>query len=364
LKENAAMSTAQSLQQAWPPPKSPLPIAIIGAGGIVNDAHLPAYRKAGFQVVGIFDENAHRAQLTAERWKIARVWTSLDEVIADTADRNVVFDVAIPPTSTLPLLERLPAAASVLMQKPMGVNLEQARAIVDCCRRKRLVAAVNHQLRFAPYMLAVRDAFQRGWLGAMTDIEMQLNASDPWHLFPFLEQLERVEIQVHSIHYLDLIRSLLGEPAGVYALTIPDARFPKLKSTRSSIILNYGCATRVCLSLNHNYAHGSHRQAATFKFEGDRGVVWIRIGVMLDYPKGQPDLFEIKIEGRDWETLTLAGSWFPDAFIGPMSNLQRFVSGEDAMLLTGVDDVLNTMRLVEAAHESSAGGGTALSRFL
>ena len=57
------MSTAQSLQQAWPPPKNPVPIAIIGAGGIVNDAHMPAYRKAGFQVAGIFDENAHRAQL-------------------------------------------------------------------------------------------------------------------------------------------------------------------------------------------------------------------------------------------------------------------------------------------------------------
>jgi len=43
-------------------------------------------------------------------------------------------------------------------------------------------------------MLALRDAFQRGWLGAMTDVEMQLNCSDPWHLFPFLEQMERVEI--------------------------------------------------------------------------------------------------------------------------------------------------------------------------
>jgi predicted dehydrogenase len=356
------MSPVHSLQQAWPAPKSPIPIAMIGAGGIVNDAHLPAYRKAGFQVLGIFDENTQRAQATAERWKIARVWTSPDEVIVDTAAQNAIFDVSVPPAATLPVLERLPAAASVLIQKPMGANLQQARAIVECCRRKRLIAAVNHQLRFAPYMLAVRDAFRRGWLGAMTDVEMQLNCCDPWHLFPFLEQMERVEIQVHSIHYLDLIRSLLGEPVGVYALTLPDPRFPKLKSTRSSIILNYGNATRVCLSLNHNYAHGSHGQAASFKFEGDRGVVWIRIGVMLDYPKGQPDSFEIKIEGRDWETLTLTGTWFPDAFIGPMSNLQRFVSGEDAVLLTDVNDVLNTMRLVEAAYESSAGGGTAPAR--
>src|SRR5258708_31968683 len=104
-------------------------------------------------------------------------------------------------------------------------------------------------------MLGVRDAFQRGWLGAMTDVEMQLNACDPWHLFPFLEPMERVEIQVHSIHYLDLIRSLLGEPAGVYALTIPDARFPKLKSTRPSIIPNYPCPTPLSPPLHHNDPH-------------------------------------------------------------------------------------------------------------
>ena len=36
------------------------PIAIVGAGGIVNDAHLPAYRKAGFDVIGIYDVRAAR----------------------------------------------------------------------------------------------------------------------------------------------------------------------------------------------------------------------------------------------------------------------------------------------------------------
>ena len=36
-------------------PKSPMSIVIVGAGGIVSDAHLPAYKKAGFKVLGIFD---------------------------------------------------------------------------------------------------------------------------------------------------------------------------------------------------------------------------------------------------------------------------------------------------------------------
>jgi predicted dehydrogenase len=349
----------QSLRQCWERPSNPAPIVIIGAGGIVNDAHVPAYRKAGFRVAGVFDVDVQRATDTAARWDVPIVFEHLGDAVKTP---GVVFDLALPPSAILPVLDALPDGAAVLIQKPMGEDLAHAQAIVHCCERKRLVAAVNHQLRFAPYMLAVRDAMQRGWLGRMSDVEMHLNIADPWHLFPFLESLDRVEIQVHSIHYVDLIRSLLGEPQGVYALTLPDARFPKLKSTRSSIILNYGDGARVCLSLNHNYAHGEHGQSAMFKFEGTDGVMWVQIGVVLDYPKGRPDKVEVKLHGQDWSQLQLSGTWFPDAFIGPMSNLQRFVAGEDSDLMSSVRDVLKTMAVVEAAYQSSASGGAPLPR--
>jgi predicted dehydrogenase len=351
------MNNVQDLQQAWPLPSKALPIVSIGTGGIVQDAHMPAYRKAGFVVQGVFDLDTARAHKLAQQWGIATVYTTLAQAVAE---RGVVFDLALPPAAIVDVLEALPDGATVLIQKPMGKDLSHARAIVQTCQRKRLVAAVNHQLRFAPYMLAVRDAMQRGWLGSMSDVEMHMNVADPWHLFPFLESMERVEIQVHSIHYLDLIRSLLGDPSGVHALTVADARYPKLKSTRSSIILNYGAGARVCLSLNHNYAHGEQGQTAMFKFEGTEGVMWVQLGVMLDYPKGRPDTVEVKLQGHDWQTLALQGTWFPDAFIGPMSNLQRFAAGEDATLVTSVADVLRTMALVEAAYISSASGGVPL----
>ena len=37
------------------PESHKLPIAIVGAGGIVDGAHLPAYKKAGLEIVGITD---------------------------------------------------------------------------------------------------------------------------------------------------------------------------------------------------------------------------------------------------------------------------------------------------------------------
>jgi hypothetical protein len=41
-----------------------------------------------------------------------------------------------------------------------------------------------------------------------------------------------------------------------------------------------------------------------------------------------------------------------------MSNLQRFVAGEDLALISPVDDAIRTMALVEACYQSSASGGT------
>jgi predicted dehydrogenase len=66
----------------------------------------------------------------------------------------------------------------------------------------------------------------------------------------------------------------------------------------------------------------------------------------------------VALENGCWQQVALRGSWFIEAFEGPMSNLQRFVAGEDAALISPVDDALKTMALVEACYLSSASGGT------
>ena len=83
----------------------------------------------------------------------------------------------------------------------------------------------------------------------------------------------------------------------------------------------------------------------------------LSMGVNLDYPKGRPDWLEITNERGDWRRVELIGSWFVDAFRGPMSNLQRFVVGEDDELVSSVDDAWHTMAVVEACYLSDAAGG-------
>jgi len=346
---------ASTLSQVWPTPTRPSPIVVIGAGDIVRDAHLPGYAKAGFPVAGVFDIDRAAAEARACEFGIPRVFGTMEEAVAVP---GVVFDVATPPKAHETILAQLPDGAAVLFQKPMGRTLESAARIRDLCARKNLTAAVNFQLRFSAHMLAIRDLVARGELGDIVEVEARLNLQTPWNTFPFLVGEQRVEILIHTIHYLDLIRSFLGNPQRVYARTVKHPKFPDLASTRSSIILDYGDMLRCCLSINHCHPFGTEHAAATFRIEGTEGCAVATLGLLLDYPRGQPDRLDIypRSVGR-WLPVPLAGGWFPDGFIGTMSNLQRCASGEDAMLVSPVEDAYETMRLVEACYTSDERGG-------
>jgi predicted dehydrogenase len=76
--------------------------------------------------------------------------------------------------------------------------------------------------------------------------------------------------------------------------------------------------------------------------------------LLLDYPIGEPDELWMGRRGDALEQIPLAGRWFPDAFIGVMGNLQRYVAGEDEKLETSVENAWRTMALVEACYQSHA----------
>jgi predicted dehydrogenase len=341
------------LTQAWSRPSRPRPIVIIGAGGIVRAAHLPAYRRMGYPVAGLFDLNPGVAAQTAAEFGVDRVYSTLEEA---TGIAGAVFDLAVPGDQILSIVERLPAGSAVLMQKPMGPDLAAARRIRAAAHDRRLTAAVNFQLRFSPGMLALRDLLDRGALGTLVDIEVRIVIDQPWHTWRFLYGAPRLELPYHSIHYLDAIRGIAGDPVGAYCRTLRHPELPELTDTRSSIILDYGERIRCSLVLNHTHRAGPLHRASQIVVEGTRGAVRLTWGVNLAYPAGPPDTMEIS-RGDGWRAEPLRGSWFTEAFEGPMSNLQRAAAGEDSMLVGSVDDAIRTMALVEACYQSSEAGG-------
>jgi len=338
-----------NLKNRWDQPSKSLPIIFIGAGGIIRNAHLPAYNKLNLNIAGVYDLNLETAKTLAKDFNIPNVYENLDDALNN---KDVVFDIAVPADQLLSIVQKLPLNSYALLQKPMGSNVQEAEKILETCKERQITAALNFQLRFSPMMLCLKDALNKNLLGKIVDVEFHYSYYLPWHLWPFLEKIDRVEIPYNSIHLFDLIRSIFGMPEGVFAYSNTHPKYPKLSDTKTTAILKYRKDLRCALSLNHCYQFGDKNQNANLKVEGTDGVVFITLGSTVNYPNFEKDKFEIKTKDRDWEEVKLGGNWFPEAFEGTMSNLQRYIFKEDSVLETSVEDTIDTMRLIDALMKS------------
>ena len=337
-------------------------ILIIGAGEIVRDSHLPAYKMAGYPVAGIYNRTVKKAQELADKFDIPKVYDDLDKLIADGIEMNAVFDIALPANMTADVLRKLPDNAGVLMQKPMGESIEEAKEILDICKAKKLTAGVNFQLRQEPYMIQLRKMISDGLIGDIYDVDWKVVTLQPWHLWTFLNDKERCEINYHSIHYVDAIRSICGDPKSVYCKTMFSPKSPNLKQTRTSIIMDYGDYLRVNISTNHGHDYGTEHQESYLQIEGTKGAIRLTLGLILDYPEGRPDKLEYyTYEAGEWKEAEIIGSWFPEAFIGTMGGLLRKLEDPSFHYMNSVEDAYRTMCVVEACYKSDKEGRTSVS---
>lgn len=336
------------------PARRDYPIAIVGAGGIINDAHLPAYRKAGFDVVGIYDVRAEKAAATAARFAIPTVYRGLDELLDGPA---AIVDVAVPACENLTVATQVAAAGkAMLLQKPLAEDLATAQAIVATIEEAKIVAAVNQQARWMPAAMAIRDLAARGLLGEIYQVSFLINVETPWHLWPWFVEGPTVEVMYHSIHYLDTIRALLGrEPRLVFAdgSTLPG--FATGGETRTNIQLIFDGELRATVVDTHHNTGGLTDQFAMMRVEGTEGGAVAELGLLKNYPTGAPDSFRYMsrlLQPGTWITPHLSGTWFPDAFIGTMASVMRGLEGQPGAPETSVRDNMGTLRVVLAAYRS------------
>ena len=255
------------------------------------------------------------------------------------------------------VVDKLPENIYAVLQKPLGRSLEEGNKIRKICHEKNIKACMNFQLRFSPIALPVYEAIRQNLLGELVELEVHVNVHTPWELWPFLKTLDRVEVPLHSIHYIDWIRSVLGNPKSLYCQSVKHPKVKELADCRTSAIFNYGDQVRCCMTINHTHSFGRKNQDAYIRLEGTKGAAKMTLGLLLDYPNGEAEELEIITDGTDWVKLDIKGKWFPDAFIGVMANMQRFKNGEDDKLVTSIDDSIHTMAVVDSCGVSSQSGG-------
>ena len=328
-------------------------IGIIGAGAIVNAAHLPAYRKAGFHVVGITDLDRDRADETARQFDVPHVYPSVEALLNDPAVE--IVDIAVPPWHQFELVRQVTAAGKhLLCQKPLSNNYAEAVAIVEMGEAAGVKLAVNQQMRWDQAIRASRNLLDRGWLGQPVSATIDISILTDWRAWPWLLEVEGLDLMYHSIHYFDSLRSLFGQPERVWSSgsSYPDQ--PPKGETRTLTVFEYTDSFRALVSTNHN--NQSDDLYATVRIDGTEGYTAGTFGLLYDYPHGRPDTLTFSSR-KAYPHLSFEHHfeemWVPDSFIGPMGELMSAIE-QDRLPETNGRDNLKTLQLVHAAYRSMA----------
>lgn len=335
------------------PPKHDYGIGIVGCGGIVNYAHLPAYRANGLNIVACYDLDSATAQRTAQAHGIATVAPTLDALLAD--ERVQIVDIAVPPWKQLETVEQVAAAGKhMLCQKPLSNTYSEAARIVALAQQAGVKLAVNQQMRWDAGMRVSRQLLDAGALGQPTDARIEVNVQTPWDMWPWLAASPQLEVMFHSIHYLDSLRYLFGEPELVSSF---HSKYPGQKSigeSKTITVLEYTSGLQVLVDANHS--NWSDDLYAIFRFLGTAGIIDGTLGLMYDYPKGRADSLRFQARGegaQPWHEAALSTMWIPDAFIGPMASLMDAIQTDGEPITSGADN-LKTLQVVNAAYRSAA----------
>lgn len=341
-----------------PRDKSP-GIGCIGAGFIMADCQLVAYRAAGFNPVAIASRSAAHAQAVATRHNIPKVYDEYRALLADP--RVTVLDIAVPPDVQFEVIREAVRHADhirgILAQKPLGINYREVVEIVRLCNEAGIRLAVNQNMRYDQSIRACKCLLDRGELGEPVFGSIEMRAIPHW--MPWQEQLGWVTLRIMSIHHLDSFRYLFGDPQRVFASVRPDPRTAKKFAHEDGIclyILEYANGLRAA-GWDDVWAGPSREGAAEdtyirWRVEGTEGMARGTIG-WPSYPTPTPstlDFTTIRQPG-EWIQPRWKEVWFPDAFAGPMADLLCAVEENRQPEISGEDN-LKTMALVDACYLS------------
>jgi predicted dehydrogenase len=327
-------------------------IAVVGAGAIVNAAHLPAYRQAGLSVVGIYDVDRARAEATRARFNLPRVYPDLAQLLADPDVR--IVDIAVPSEHQAGILKpALEAGKHVLCQKPLAPTWPAALETLRLVRRSpQSKVAVNQQMRWTPAIQSMAHVLRAGMLGEPSHASIQVSVHTDWNQWPWLLQEPHLLSLYNTIHLIDSFRYLFGTPEGVWARAGRAEGQAARGETQLFLALDYPGDFIGFIHDNHN--NRSPERYAAVRCEGSRGTAWGTVGIWDNYPVGSPDRFGFWSEDNPTYGYqpTIQGRWAPDAFQGPMADLISAIAG-DFRPMASVEDNLETLAMVHAAILSS-----------
>ena len=288
-------------------------VAVIGAGGIAQVAHLPVLRKlGGVEVAAICDNDLGKAQALATRFEVKDTYDDIEDVL-----RYVAADAVVICTPNhlheAHIIAALGAGRHVLCERPLALSAEGVERVLKASEKagKRVMVGMNH--RFRSDVQAVRGFLAGGDIGGIQAIR------GGWYTFRPSRQmlgwrLRRAEAGGGA--FLDLGLTVLDLGLWVAGWPAPrrvSAHFP---GRSGDAVEDLACAVIVCengmsITIDVSWRHMGDGERFWFDIAGTKGSAAINpLRVFKDQHGNAVDLTPTGATGRETQfTQSYRAEW-------------------------------------------------------
>ncbi len=343
-------------------------IAIIGVGSIAQ-SHISAYRSdPRCEVYAFCDIDEKRLKEMGERHGVTRLFTDKDEMLRACPEIDAVSVCTWNNSHADCTIAALNAGKDVLCEKPMAMNAEEAKAMLEAAKRNEKLLMIGFVRRYGNDTKVVKDFVDNGDFGDIyyTKATYLRRAGAPKGWFCNKELSGGGPLIDLGVHVIDLARYLSGspKPTSVYAAT-----FSKLGNREH---LNYN--TRWGISMENEVFNVEDLATALIRF--DNGMVMAleaSFSLNIKEDVGTVQIFGEKsgaVIDSNIEMFTESNGYLTNTSLKCTSD-PSFKSGgmfvgeihhfldclcDNAVCISPAEDGVALMKILDAAYESARTG--------
>jgi len=145
-------------------------IGIIGCG-LNSDYHINFARSyPGLEIAGIVDRDEKKAKDCAQRYNIPGIFSSIKDLVEQS--KPDVLHIVTPPKTHFSLVkEAIALKCHVLVEKPLALNLQEAKELYDLAERNNVKLCTMHNHFYDPCMAGVHERVKQGDFGKIINVE-------------------------------------------------------------------------------------------------------------------------------------------------------------------------------------------------
>lgn len=335
-------------------------VGIIGTGGIAKGAHIPGYQAIeDVEIVALCDISPKVVEEAGEKFKVANVFTDYRKLL-EMEEIDAVSVCTHNAAHMKPTIDALEAGKHVLVEKPIALNAEEGRKMVEAARRtgRKLMVGMTH--RFRPRTQALKDLIRQGRLGEIyfaKSFATRRRGIPGWGVFTNKALQGGGPLIDIGVHILDLTLWFMGFPKPVSVL---GATYAKIGTRKPALGSDW--------TWDHRKFEVEDLGVGLIRFENG-ATLFLEASFAANIEKGEfncllygdkggaeLDPFRIYTEYSGMlADITPVGIQEPSAFPREMAAFVEAVRKDKPVPIPG-EEALVTTRILDAIYESSEKG--------